>query len=68
MRMAHAQKYQQVTNILQNIEKNGMISTNNKDEILLKVIKFIAQNGAMKDTTQYIKQVRGDVAKVIFIL
>lgn len=67
MRMAHAQKYQQVTYILQNIEKNGMISTSNKDDILLKVIKSIAQNGVMKDTTQFIKQVRGEVAKVCVV-
>ena len=62
--MAYDGKYPQVTSTLRNIERNGMISTTDKDEILLKVLKIIVQKGSMRETAQFLKQVRGDVAKV----
>ena len=49
VRLAHEQKYSRVTNVLQNIEKNGMLNTVDKDEILLKVIKVVVQKSALKD-------------------
>lgn len=64
VRLAHEQKYSRVTNVLQNIEKNGMLNTVDKDEILLKVIKVVVQKSALKDATQFIKQIRGEPTKV----
>jgi len=55
-----------VTAVLKNIEKNGMLNTVEKDEILLKVIKVVVQKSPVKDATQFIKQIRGEPSKVSF--
>ena len=41
-----------------------MLNTVDKDEILLKVIKVVVQKSSLKDASQFIKQIRGEPAKV----
>ena len=48
-RLAEIQEYDHVTIVLKNIEQNGMVSAKEKDDILLAVVKVIAQQGQVRD-------------------
>ena len=48
-RLAELQEYDHVTTVLKNIEQNGMVSAKEKDDILLAVVKVIAQQGQVRD-------------------
>ena len=52
-RLAEIQEYDLVTTVLKNIEQNGMVSAKEKDDILLAVVKVIAQQGQVRSVWKF---------------
>jgi len=67
-RLAANLQNDEILTLLRNIEQNGMLTSKEKDEILLVVIKVIARTGQIKNANPFIKLVKTDTTKITALM
>ncbi|XP_065670039.1 uncharacterized protein LOC100197921 isoform X5 [Hydra vulgaris] len=63
-KLVQKMQLEQASSILQNIEQNGMVTQQEKDEILMQVVKVISGSDQLKNANHFLKQIKDDVTKI----
>ncbi|XP_012560340.2 zinc finger FYVE domain-containing protein 26 isoform X1 [Hydra vulgaris] len=63
-KLVQKMQLEQANSILQNIEQNGMVTQQEKDEILMQVVNVISASDQLKNANHFLKQIKDDVKKI----